>query len=1195
MRGTASQVLRRVLALLVAALLVAGLVPALPEAPSALAQETEGAVELGGEDRPSGEDNGDGVISVVGDGAGEGTEAAGPEAREGVGADSAGRDEDAMFATQAVSVSNPQVRADSSMAAGQVATWDCVWFGSYPQTEITSDDTVYFRLQNASWDANGDVMIDNTKYRRISSSDTIYSGYWSDDGYGYEAYRYFRYDPIKWRVLGISGSDALVVADKALDDQGYNTYNTDVTWATSSVRSWLNGYGAASNQPGTDYSLRSFLGTAFSSGERSAILTTDVVNADSTYYGTAGGAGTRDRVFLLSEAEVCGTAHGFASGYSTYDESRRCMPTDFAHAMGVYRYSGGLYDGNCWWWLRSPGATSSGASCVSYVGSVPIGGYGVTPQFHAVRPALNLNLASPHLSWAGTVSSNGDVNEQAAPSGGSVTDGSYEGYTWQFPNSPAVFGLEGDDYYIMWSEYNRLRDALPRADWLRITMKEDSSNQLLVNYLNPGGELPSGLYKKWNGSCYGMSVWSCLVANGVLSPSYLGSGYARLRDVPFSGGAESAINFYQAQQRTRIAKQRAWTFNSKKDQHAQLQALDNMAASASVERPFKLFFNWQMDLGERGWEQAGHVTVGYGREPGSWTLSVGGKTDTYTSRVWIYDCSHPGSGDFDKACLYYNVAGNLWCIPKWNIRSTSNEAEKRGENNGMLVDIESDPDKLNIVDITTGRYSTDGEAITAAFLESEAASYALVANGKGYAVDGLSVSGPDNDVAVIVDPEDDSETGLGSATAVFTDGSGDVKVSSDDPVGFSLSGQGTYRSASAGSGGEVVFGEGGSCSVSSNDETGISILVAPDDGEVAGFGGLAVTAAGSRELELTPTTDGLVVEGDNLDDLNCSGIDLDGASGGTEVAASSNRDSVLVRRDGGGLSVYEDRDGDGSYERRVASANNDLSKATIGRIPDQAYTGGALTPAPTVKLNGVTLKSGKDYTVSYRNNTNVGTATVAVTGKGAYSGTKSATFRIVWPFSDVTDEVAHHEDISWLAQSGISRGWDMPDGTVEFRPYADVARADMAAFLFRLAKSWDVVDDTWQPTSAQKRAFSDVDATTAHYREIMWLAESGISKGWDVTGGRKEFRPYANVARADMAAFLHRLAAKAGIGDPAGGGVSFRDVTARTAHADDISWLAATGVSKGWDVAGGKKEFRPLAYVARADMAAFLHRLDGLR
>ena len=60
-----------------------------------------------------------------------------------------------------------------------------------------------------------------------------------------------------------------------------------------------------------------------------------------------------------------------------------------------------------------------------------------------------------------------------------------------------------------------------------------------------------------------------------------------------------------------------------------------------------------------------------------------------------------------------------------------------------------------------------------------------------------------------------------------------------------------------------------------------------------------------------------------------------------------------------------------------------------------AYTGKSIKPAITVKDGGKTLREGIDYTVSYRNNKNVGTAKVTVTGKGAYTGTKTATFKIV--------------------------------------------------------------------------------------------------------------------------------------------------------------------------------------------------------
>ena len=63
-------------------------------------------------------------------------------------------------------------------------------------------------------------------------------------------------------------------------------------------------------------------------------------------------------------------------------------------------------------------------------------------------------------------------------------------------------------------------------------------------------------------------------------------------------------------------------------------------------------------------------------------------------------------------------------------------------------------------------------------------------------------------------------------------------------------------------------------------------------------------------------------------------------------------------------------------------------------VKDQTYTGKALKPAVTVKLYGDKLVNGKDYSVSYRNNTEVGKATVVVTGKGKYSGTVKADFKI---------------------------------------------------------------------------------------------------------------------------------------------------------------------------------------------------------
>lgn len=72
----------------------------------------------------------------------------------------------------------------------------------------------------------------------------------------------------------------------------------------------------------------------------------------------------------------------------------------------------------------------------------------------------------------------------------------------------------------------------------------------------------------------------------------------------------------------------------------------------------------------------------------------------------------------------------------------------------------------------------------------------------------------------------------------------------------------------------------------------------------------------------------------------------------------------------------------------------DISGATVSAIPAKTYNGSSQKPAPTVTYDDVTLKSGTDYSVSYKNNLYAGTATVTITGKGKFGGTKTVTFTI---------------------------------------------------------------------------------------------------------------------------------------------------------------------------------------------------------
>ena len=72
-----------------------------------------------------------------------------------------------------------------------------------------------------------------------------------------------------------------------------------------------------------------------------------------------------------------------------------------------------------------------------------------------------------------------------------------------------------------------------------------------------------------------------------------------------------------------------------------------------------------------------------------------------------------------------------------------------------------------------------------------------------------------------------------------------------------------------------------------------------------------------------------------------------------------------------------------------------IASATASAIADKTYTGKAIKPAPVLKYKGKTLKKGTDYTLAYASNKAVGKATITVTGRGKYKGSRKLYFNIV--------------------------------------------------------------------------------------------------------------------------------------------------------------------------------------------------------
>ena len=179
--------------------------------------------------------------------------------------------------------------------------------------------------------------------------------------------------PIQWRVLAKENNRVLIISEKALDRQRYNTSNTNVTWETCSLRKWMNG---------------TFLNNAFSAEEQAQIQNTNVSADENPQYSTNPGNATTDKVFLLSITE--------AEKYLTTDESRKCVPTAFTKEQGAYvdkQFTTASGEATCWWWLRSPGRIQNYDAFVYNDGSVRCRGLDVCNNFGCVRPAMWIDLS----------------------------------------------------------------------------------------------------------------------------------------------------------------------------------------------------------------------------------------------------------------------------------------------------------------------------------------------------------------------------------------------------------------------------------------------------------------------------------------------------------------------------------------------------------------------------------------------------------------------------------------------------------------------------------------------------------------------------------------------------------------------------------------------------------------------------------
>lgn len=259
-----------------------------------------------------------------------------------------------------------------------------IYFGTYPQTLVTNSvitsvlETKMGELptstDSGSWTSYKyyisksnatdfmwykDIVFNGVKYRGVYF--TQYRPYETtrasgdknsrqdDNGFSLSTVYWFKFEPIKWRILEENNGKAYLLSDLVIDAQEYYSalsanynvlYHNGGTgypnnYALSNIRIWLN---------------NNFYNTAFSNLQKELIEVTEVDNGTwSTGYSNNMYAceNTNDKVFLLSEREV-------TSVYFKNTSERGMYGTDYAKIQGCYQNTSPKTYGQCGWMLRSP-------------------------------------------------------------------------------------------------------------------------------------------------------------------------------------------------------------------------------------------------------------------------------------------------------------------------------------------------------------------------------------------------------------------------------------------------------------------------------------------------------------------------------------------------------------------------------------------------------------------------------------------------------------------------------------------------------------------------------------------------------------------------------------------------------------------------------------------------------------------------
>ncbi len=331
-----------------------------------------------------------------------------------------------------------------------------------------------------------------------------------------------------------------------------------------------------------------------------------------------------------------------------------------------------------------------------------------------------------------------------------------------------------------------------------------------------------------------------------------------------------------------------------------------------------------------------------------------------------------------------------------------------------------------------------------------------------------------------------------------------------------------------------------------------------------------------------------------------------------------------VGEDAGTYAITAVYEGNDNYNVTIEGATFTIERAsiesaTISGIADKYYyTGEAIDPAPTVKLNATTLVVKTDYEVTYADNVEVGTATISIMGIGNYTGVLRTTFEIITdggtpptpdpePTPKTLSESMFEVDTHWEIYDGVPitkdiKGADgdktLVEGVDYTVTYTDNDHADEGLVDYATITICGIGDyeGTLTYNFAILGIFTDVwpygDDNEWYFDAVYSLAAINV-----VTGYAPDHTIYGvgdSITRADFVTMLWRYCEPDEY-------ASYNEATAKNTsglpdvedgmyYTGAINWAVKSEVVTGYNLGGGNYEFRPYNSMSFEEMVVVLVR-----